>query len=72
MFMAHAYQAYDPHVRGYAIVYRPGAANFCPGCGRSHWYIGRSSAECAFCALAMPFAEARPYAYPDIGDPIAA
>lgn len=70
--MAHAYHAYDPRSRGYAIVYRPGTSNFCPGCGRSQWYLGRSSAECAFCALALPFAQARPVDYPDIGDAVAA
>ena len=29
-----------------------------PGCGRTHWIIGRMSAECAFCATALPLAEA--------------
>jgi len=72
MIMAHAYSAYDPHVRGYAIVYRPGVSNHCPGCGRSQWYLGRSSAECAFCGVALPFAEARPRAYPEIGGVYAA
>ena len=28
-----------------------------PGCGRTHWIIGRISAECAFCATALPLAE---------------
>ena len=40
--------------RGYSAVYRQGEVNRCPGCGRSHWYVGRSSAECAFCATAIP------------------
>jgi hypothetical protein len=26
----------------------------CPGCGRTHWLVGRSTAECAFCATALP------------------
>ena len=34
--------------RGHHIVYRANAENQCPGCGRSHWYIGRISAECGF------------------------
>jgi hypothetical protein len=45
--------------RGHHIVYRTNASNNCPGCGRSHWYIGRVSAECGFCGTAIPLAEAR-------------
>jgi PilZ domain len=45
--------------RGHHIVYRINADNHCPGCGRSHWYIGRISAECGFCGTAVPLAEAR-------------
>jgi hypothetical protein len=45
--------------RGHHIVYRANAENHCPGCGRSHWYIGRVSAECGFCGTAVPLAEAR-------------
>ena len=45
--------------RGHHIVYRANADNHCPGCGRSHWYIGRVSAECGFCGTAVPLAEAR-------------
>lgn len=44
--------------RGHHIVYRANASNHCPGCGRSHWYIGRVSAECGFCGTAIPLAEA--------------
>lgn len=43
--------------RGHHIVYRTNEANHCPGCGRSHWYIGRMSAECGFCGTAVPLAE---------------
>jgi len=43
--------------RGHHIVYRTNEANHCPGCGRSHWYIGRISAECGFCGTAIPLAE---------------
>ena len=45
--------------RGHHIVYRTNSSNHCPGCGRSHWYIGRVSAECGFCGTAIPLAEAR-------------
>lgn len=41
-------------VRGYVPLYRAGTC--CPGCGRSNWTIGRLSAECAFCATALPLA----------------
>ena len=44
--------------RGYHAVYREHEVNHCPGCGRTHWLIGRMSAECAFCATALPLAEA--------------
>lgn len=40
--------------RGYHIVYREDQANHCPGCGHSHWYVGRVLAECAFCHTALP------------------
>lgn len=48
--------AHDPARRGYRVVYRQHETNHCPGCGRSHWYLGRFSAECGFCATALPFA----------------
>lgn len=40
--------------RGHHIVYRDHEINLCPGCGRSHWHVGRMMAECAFCAMALP------------------
>jgi hypothetical protein len=49
---------FDPAGRGYHAVYREHEVNHCPGCGRTHWLIGRVSAECAFCATALPLAEA--------------
>ena len=48
--------AHDPARRGYHVVYRQHETNHCPGCGRSQWWLGRSSAECAICATALPFA----------------
>lgn len=49
---------FNPNVRGYHAVYRHGEVNRCPGCGRTHWLIGRVSAECAFCSTALPLVEA--------------
>jgi hypothetical protein len=48
---------HDPALRGYHAVYRSGQVNHCPGCGRSHWLVGRLSAECGFCATALPLVE---------------
>jgi hypothetical protein len=49
--------AHDPAARGYCPVYRENQVNHCPGCGRTHWFVGRVSAECGFCATALPLAE---------------
>lgn len=46
----------DPSNRGYLPLYRERELNHCPGCGRTQWIVGRVSAECAFCATALPFA----------------
>jgi hypothetical protein len=46
--------AHDPQHRGYSVAYRENEVNHCPGCGRTHWYVGRVSAECGFCATALP------------------
>ncbi len=43
--------------RGYHLVYRRGEGQRCPGCGRSNWYVGRLSAECAFCGTALDLPE---------------
>lgn len=48
---------FDPSRRGYHAVYRDNEVNHCPGCGRTHWHVGRTLAECAFCATALPLAE---------------
>lgn len=50
---------YCPAHRGYNVVYRENEVNFCPGCGRSHWLVGRLLAECAYCGAAVPLSEAR-------------
>ena len=47
-----------PAERGYCVVYRENQVNHCPGCGRTHWFVGRVSAECGFCSTALPLAEA--------------
>jgi hypothetical protein len=51
------YFAHNPAKRGYNPVYRQSETNYCPGCGRTHWYVGRISAECGFCGTAIPLAE---------------
>jgi hypothetical protein len=48
---------FDPARRGYHAVYRDNEVNRCPGCGRTHWYVGRMLAECGFCATALPLSE---------------
>jgi hypothetical protein len=32
---------FNPSARGYHAVYHDGEVNHCPGCGRTHWLIGR-------------------------------
>ncbi len=49
---------HNPARRGYCVVYRENEVNHCPGCGRTHWYVGRTTAECGFCATALPLASA--------------
>ena len=49
--------SYDPALRGYQPIYRMGEVNRCPGCGRTHWYVGRISAECGFCGTALALAD---------------
>jgi len=51
------WSAHDLPARGYHAVYRPQETNHCPGCGRTHWHVGRVSAECGFCATALPLSE---------------
>ena len=47
----------EPARRGYHVAYREGETNRCPGCGRSHWHVGRLSAECALCGTALPLTD---------------
>jgi hypothetical protein len=49
---------FNPHARGLHTLSREGEANHCPGCGRTHWLIGRITAECAFCGTALPLENA--------------
>jgi hypothetical protein len=41
---------------GFRPLYHADTVNHCPGCGRTHWHIGRATAECAFCETALPLA----------------
>lgn len=49
----------NPAARGFHVIYRENETNYCPGCGRTHWLIGRVTAECAFCATALPLQDTR-------------
>jgi len=42
--------------RGYQPLYHLDIVNRCPGCGKSHWHVGRFSAECAHCETTLPLA----------------
>lgn len=57
--MYHDHEAFKFAPMGYRIVYRMNETNHCPGCGQMHWIIGRTSAECAFCATAVPLQDGR-------------
>lgn len=41
----------------YQQLYRPGERNICPGCGGTHWDVGRLSAECANCGTPVMLAD---------------
>ena len=49
---------HDLRARGYSQVYRENQVNNCPGCGHTQWYVGRISAECGYCATALPLQDA--------------
>ena len=42
--------------RGSQVEYRGDGTDRCPGCARGQFYVGRISAECAFCGAAVPLA----------------
>ncbi|WP_370714674.1 hypothetical protein [Sphingomonas sp. IW22] len=44
---------------GYRLAYHLGEDNHCPGCDRSHWLVGRMTAECAYCGTALPIGVGR-------------
>lgn len=44
--------------RGFLPTYHHNETNRCPGCTGVSWYVGRLSAECAFCGTAIPLADA--------------
>lgn len=52
------FRPFEPAARGFHSIFRADSANHCPGCGRSQWIVGRATAECAFCATALPIADA--------------
>lgn len=56
--MTPCYRTIQPQ-RGLHLPYREDAVNHCPGCGRSHWWVGRTSAECAFCCTTLELPAAR-------------
>lgn len=55
-----------PEERGYWCGTYKNTPRECPGCGRHHWIVGRFSSECAFCATAIPLADAAPSGSPII------
>ena len=63
------HMTHDPAGRGYHAVYREHQVNHCPGCGRTHWLIGRVSAECAFCETSLPLALAMMPVWPTVDAP---
>lgn len=42
--------------RTFIPLYHADTVNHCPACSGRQWHIGRSTAECAFCATALPLA----------------
>lgn len=61
-----AREPFDPNGRSLPLTYRFGEVNHCPACSRSHWHVGRQTAECAFCATALPLRDAEPTAMPRV------
>ena len=57
---------------GFRPLYYRNSVNHCPGCGQAQWYVGRVSAECAFCGTSLPLQEivsreSRPIRHLDLG-----
>jgi hypothetical protein len=48
---------------GFKFVYHDGEPNRCPGCGRRQWFVGRVTAECAFCETALPLEHINGFGY---------
>lgn len=48
---------------GFKFVYHDGEPNRCPGCGRRQWFVGRVTAECAFCETALPLEHISGFGY---------
>ena len=53
--------------RGYQILFHADETNRCPGCGHSQWYVGRVTAECAYCGTALAIAESNMAGFDPIG-----
>jgi hypothetical protein len=49
---------HTPAERSYLILYRDNQVNNCPGCGRTHWFVGRRTASCAFCDFTLDIQQA--------------
>lgn len=47
----------QPPARAFVALYHSDTVNHCPGCGGTHWHVGRMSAECAMCETALPLAQ---------------
>jgi len=45
---------FDPVHKSPRPTWNAADSNRCLGCGGSHWYVGAITAECAFCATALP------------------
>ena len=56
MYMNNQDFSRTPARRGFVPLYHADTINHCPACTRTHWHIGRSTAECAFCETAIPLA----------------
>ena len=56
MYMANNNLSPAAAMRGFRPLYHADSVNHCPACGHTHWHIGRTTAECAFCDTAIPLA----------------